>query len=111
MAEEGSSLEQLTWDDLTLWAGAKILSRGKSYKQNVKDLRRTNDGGILAWVHGTKEVRYHGQERFFGNSLGDMLLPVLLVSLQTQCCSSPCLSGWRETQAGCSSVSQRATDG
>ena len=54
MAEHGSGFEQLTWDDLTSWAGAKILSRGKSYKRQVSDLRRTNDGGILAWVHGTK---------------------------------------------------------
>lgn len=55
MAEHGSGFEQLTWDDLTSWAGAKILSRGKSYKRQVSDLRRTNDGGILAWVHGTKQ--------------------------------------------------------
>ena len=55
MAEHGSGFEQLTWDDLTSWAGATILSRGKSYKRQVSDLRRTNDGGILAWVHGTKQ--------------------------------------------------------
>ncbi len=55
MAEHESGFEQLTWDDLTSWAGAKILSRGKAYKRQVSDLRRTNDGGILAWVHGTKQ--------------------------------------------------------
>ena len=55
MTEHGSGFEQLTWDDVTSWAGAKILNRGKSYKRQVSDLRRTNDGGILAWVHGTKQ--------------------------------------------------------
>jgi uncharacterized Zn finger protein len=55
VAEHGSGFDQLTWDDLTSWAGAKILSRGKSYKRHVSGLRRTNDGGILAWVQGTKQ--------------------------------------------------------
>jgi len=54
MAQEESGFEQLTWEHLTSWAGTKILTRGKSYKQQVSDLRRIHDGGILAWVQGTK---------------------------------------------------------
>jgi len=54
MASEGQGFDQLTWDDLTSWAGSKILTRGKSYKRQVSDLSRTNDGGILAWVQGTQ---------------------------------------------------------
>lgn len=54
MAEQRAGFEQLTWEDLTSWAGAKILTRGKSYKRQVVDLRRTSDGGIFAWVHGTQ---------------------------------------------------------
>lgn len=53
MAGSRTGFEQLTWDDLTTWAGAKILSRGKSYKNQVRDLRLREDGGVLAWVDGT----------------------------------------------------------
>ena len=54
MAKYQSSFEQLTWEDVTTWAGTKSLSRGKSYKKQVRDLRVTKDGGILAWVDGTQ---------------------------------------------------------
>jgi uncharacterized Zn finger protein len=55
MAAKESGFEGLTWEDLTLWAGTTILSRGKSYKREVSDLSRTNDRGIIAWVHGTRK--------------------------------------------------------
>lgn len=48
------ALSDLTWADLESWAGFKILSRGKSYIKNVSGLRMTSDGGLLAWVRGTK---------------------------------------------------------
>jgi uncharacterized Zn finger protein len=35
-------LWNLALDDLREWAGAKILSRGKSYVKNVKGLSRRN---------------------------------------------------------------------
>jgi len=48
--------EDLTWNDLTVWAGSKIVSRGKNYQRNgyVEDLARTSDGSLIAWVEGTK---------------------------------------------------------
>jgi uncharacterized Zn finger protein len=42
----------LTWDDLTAWAGRKVVARGKSYRDAVEDLRVTADGRLLAWVRG-----------------------------------------------------------
>lgn len=49
--------KDLTWDDLEDWAGAAIVSRGRSYHRDglVKDLARTADGDLVAWVLGTKE--------------------------------------------------------
>jgi len=48
--------EGLTWNDLTAWAGNKIVDRGKSYQRSgyVKDLACTPDGSLVAWVEGTK---------------------------------------------------------
>ena len=48
--------EGLTWNDLTSWAGNKIVDRGKSYQRSgyVIDLLRTPDGSLVAWVEGTK---------------------------------------------------------
>ncbi|MBW1841404.1 MAG: SWIM zinc finger domain-containing protein [Deltaproteobacteria bacterium] len=48
--------EELTWSDLTAWAGSKIVSRGKNYQRNgyVEDLARTSGGSLIAWVEGTE---------------------------------------------------------
>ncbi len=54
MAKNQSDFAQLTWDDLTIWAGSTSLSRGKSYKNQVQDLNMTEDGGIIAWVQGSE---------------------------------------------------------
>jgi len=54
MDNNESGFERLTWDDLTIWAGTKTLSRGKSYKNQVRELNLTKDRGILAWVDGTE---------------------------------------------------------
>jgi uncharacterized Zn finger protein len=48
-------LRKLTADDLRVWAGAKIFSRGKSYIGNVDGLSRTDDGALAAWVSGSEE--------------------------------------------------------
>jgi uncharacterized Zn finger protein len=45
----------LSLNDLRSWAGSKILNRGKSYKENVYELTRTEQGGLLASVSGTEE--------------------------------------------------------
>lgn len=45
----------LAWDDLRQWAGAKILTRGKSYIKNVRGLARTEEGEWMARVAGSKD--------------------------------------------------------
>ncbi len=47
---------KLSWDDINVWAGGKIASRGKSYQRNghVSKLAITADGGLIAWVAGTR---------------------------------------------------------
>ncbi len=47
-----SALNRLTWEDLTQWAGDRVVRRGKSYKHRVEDLCVTPDGALLAWVQG-----------------------------------------------------------
>jgi uncharacterized Zn finger protein len=55
MKKISAVLQALTLDHLREWAGAKILSRGKSYVRNVKSLSRTEDGALAAWVSGSEE--------------------------------------------------------
>lgn len=45
---------ELTWDDLDEWAGARTVSRGRSYQRNgrVKQLCISESGTLLAWVYG-----------------------------------------------------------
>ena len=54
--KQADPFEALTWNDLTAWAGSKIVSRGKNYQRNgyVKDLVRTPDSNLVAWVEGTE---------------------------------------------------------
>jgi uncharacterized Zn finger protein len=44
--------KELTWVELTLWAGKKIVSEGREcYQRNeVRQLSLIKNGGILAWV-------------------------------------------------------------
>jgi uncharacterized Zn finger protein len=46
--------KDLTWDDLEAWAGDRSVSRGQTYQRQgrVRDLARTEDGRLLAWVEG-----------------------------------------------------------
>jgi uncharacterized Zn finger protein len=52
---------ELTWEDLRHWAGEKILSRGRGYQRSrsVKELARTADGGLVAWVRGSHRYATH----------------------------------------------------
>ena len=61
--------EGLTWNDLTVWAGSKIVSRGKNYQRSgyVKDLACAPDDSLIAWVEGTE--RYATQVFFENNAL------------------------------------------
>lgn len=46
----------LTWDDLEEWTGSRSLERGRSYQRSghVRDLARSADGILLAWVQGAE---------------------------------------------------------
>jgi len=55
MSELHETILNLGLDDLRVWAGGKIVNRGKSYRKHVYDLVRTVDGGLLATVSGTDE--------------------------------------------------------
>jgi uncharacterized Zn finger protein len=47
--------KDITWDDLELWAGHKIVSRGRAYQRSktVRELAVTDSGEIVAWVDGS----------------------------------------------------------
>jgi len=47
-----NQFRELTWVDLTLWAGKKIVSDGREcyQRKEVRQLSLTKTGGILAWV-------------------------------------------------------------
>ena len=58
MAQKRSKADffkDLTWNDLEEWAGAAIVSRGRSYQRGgrVQGLARSESGGVVAWVQGT----------------------------------------------------------
>ena len=45
----------LAWQDLEDWAGTRVVGRGKGYKGEVEDLSVTENGFLLAWVHGSRK--------------------------------------------------------
>ena len=45
----------LAWQDLEEWAGSRVVGRGKGYKREVEDLNVTEDGFLIAWVHGSRK--------------------------------------------------------
>lgn len=47
-------LRKLTWDDVSDWAGDTIAERGRSYTDRVDRLVKTPEGGLAAWVTGSK---------------------------------------------------------
>jgi len=71
--KQADPFEALTWNDLTDWAGSKIVSRGKNYQRNgyVKDLARTTDGNLVAWVDGTER---YATRVFFESKWGQTLI-------------------------------------
>ena len=52
--EDHDPFRELTWDDLTEWAGSETVSRGKDYQKagRVLQLAKTPDNRLLAWVAG-----------------------------------------------------------
>jgi len=65
------TLSALTWAELEAWAGSRIVSRGKSYQKSgcVRDLARTSDGGLLAWVRGSRNFATKAALRAVATSL------------------------------------------
>jgi len=59
--KQAEHFKKLTWNDLTAWAGSKIVSRGKNYQRSgyVKELVRAPDGSLIAWVEGTMRYATH----------------------------------------------------
>ncbi len=59
---------KLTWEDLEEWAGNRIVDRGRAYqgRGEVRDLGRTEDGALVAWVQGSRpyatRVRIKGRK-------------------------------------------------
>jgi len=47
-----NQFRELTWVELTLWAGKKIVSDGREcyQRKEVRQLSMTINGGILAWI-------------------------------------------------------------
>ena len=56
----------LRWEDVENWAGSRIVARGQSYleSQAVEDLRRAENGALVAWVQGSR--RYATRVRIEG---------------------------------------------
>lgn len=48
-----SPFDDLAWEDLSAWAGERVVKRGKSYLRSVEDARLVGDGSLLAWVEGS----------------------------------------------------------
>uniref|UniRef100_I2Q4F2 SWIM-type domain-containing protein n=1 Tax=Desulfovibrio sp. U5L TaxID=596152 RepID=I2Q4F2_9BACT len=59
----------LAWDDLVIWAGSKVATRGRGYQREgqVKDLAETAGGGLIAPVDGSErylvQIRMDGEGR------------------------------------------------
>ena len=56
----------LRWEDVENWAGSRIVARGRSYLESraVQDLKRAEDGALVAWVQGSR--RYATRVRIEG---------------------------------------------
>lgn len=59
MSKKKQTFTSLTWDDLESWAGKKIVSRGRAYLRNVRQLSQTSTGDLLAWVDGSEGYATH----------------------------------------------------
>ena len=52
---------ELTWGDLTAWAGKDVLTAGRNLqrKGSVKQLSKTADGGLLTWIQAEEVFATH----------------------------------------------------
>jgi uncharacterized Zn finger protein len=76
----------LTWPELEEWAGTHSLERGRTYQRGgrVHDLAVTGDGGLLAWVQGSR--RYATHVRLGDSSRGGLLKAQCSCPLETGHC-------------------------
>lgn len=74
--EENDPFRDLDWAMLEDWAGTKTMSRGKQYQHDgrVRDLVRSANGAIVAWVDGTK--RYATAVYFDDGLVSECTCPV-----------------------------------
>ena len=74
--EENDPFRDLDWAMLEDWAGTKTLLRGKQYQHDgrVRDLVRSANGAIVAWVDGTK--RYATAVYFDDGLVSECTCPV-----------------------------------
>lgn len=72
-ASTADGWRDLTWDDLEQWTGARSLERGRSYQRSghVRNLARSAEGVLLAWVQGTD--RYATRAELKSDSHGTIL--------------------------------------
>jgi uncharacterized Zn finger protein len=71
-----ASWRSLTWDDLDAWTDARSRERGRSYQRSghVRDLARSQEGKLVAWVQGqeryatTAELLPSAADRFVPSS-------------------------------------------
>lgn len=54
MKKISTVLRHLSFDDLSEWAGATILNRGKRYVKQVDQLSHTSGNRLVAWVNGSE---------------------------------------------------------
>ncbi|MDY9925704.1 SWIM zinc finger domain-containing protein [Methanosarcina sp.] len=56
-SEHSDPFKELRWSDLQDWAGGKATAKGIKYQEDerVKELKRTQEGSLVARVEGTKE--------------------------------------------------------
>jgi len=65
-----NQFRELTWVELSFWAGEKIVSEGRKFYQRkeIRQLSLTKSGGILAWVEAEElfatRVEYEEGEFF-----------------------------------------------
>jgi uncharacterized Zn finger protein len=61
MDKDTDPFRELTWGDLTAWVGRGLLETGRKLqrKGSVKQLSKTEQGGLLAWIQAEEVFATH----------------------------------------------------
>ncbi|MFY1111206.1 MAG: SWIM zinc finger family protein [Methanosarcinaceae archaeon] len=56
-SENSDPFRKLKWSEIEEWAGSRATSKGEDYKRSgrVEEIKRTQEGGLLAMVRGRRE--------------------------------------------------------